>query len=254
MVTATMEDVRTMRGKAIVDSMGERIGKIDDVYFDEQTSQPEWALVHTGLFGTKSNFVPLTNMQMAGGDTVQVPFRADQVKNAPKVEADTDLSSEEEQELYSYYGIDWRQSQSGTILPGQEAQGQRQAPETMTRSEEQMQVGTAKRPSELVRLRKYVVTENVQQTVPVSHEEVRVEREPITEGTARQGAEMGESESEVTLMQEEPVVTKQVVPKEQVRLEKETVTEEERVTEPVRKEEVEVERQPAKGKDTERNR
>uniref|UniRef100_UPI0024369CA0 YsnF/AvaK domain-containing protein n=1 Tax=Arthrobacter sp. JCM 19049 TaxID=1460643 RepID=UPI0024369CA0 len=94
------------------------------------------------------------------------------------------------------------------------------------------------------RLRKYVVTENVTTTVPVSHEEVRVEREPITDadaaGTVR-GGELGEEEQEVTLHAERPVVDKEAVPVEKVRLDTETVTDEEKVTEQVRKERIEAE-------------
>ena len=102
-----------------------------------------------------------------------------------------------------------------------------------TRSEE---VGRA-------RLRKYVVTENVTETVPVSREEVRVEREPITEanvGNAMDGPAISEEEHEVTLHAERPVVEKEAVPVERVRLDKKTVTDQETVTE-VRKEEIEVE-------------
>ena len=103
-----------------------------------------------------------------------------------------------------------------------------------TRSEE---VGRA-------RLRKYVVTENVTETVPVTHEEVRVEREPITDanvGNALDGPAISEEEHEVTLHAERAVVEKEAVPVERVRLDKTTVTEQQQVTEGLRKEEIEVE-------------
>jgi uncharacterized protein (TIGR02271 family) len=113
----------------------------------------------------------------------------------------------------------------------------------MTRSEEELRVGTTERKRGRVRLRKYVTTEQVQQTVPVQRERARVEREPITDANldaATSGPEISEAEHEVILREEEPVVEKRVVPRERVRLDKDTVTGEERVAEEVRKEQIEV--------------
>ena len=112
----------------------------------------------------------------------------------------------------------------------------------MTRSEEQLRVGTQSREVGKARLRKYVVTENVATTVPVQREEVRIEREPITDanrGDALDGPALSEEEHEVTLHAETPVVEKDVVAKERVRLDKDTVTEEVQVDESVRKEQIE---------------
>jgi len=116
--------------------------------------------------------------------------------------------------------------------------------DAMTRSEEQLHVGTRQRETGRARLRKYVVTENVTQTVPVSHEEVRVEREPITDanrGDAYEGPAISEEEHEVVLQGQEVVVDKDAVPVERVRLDKETVTEQQTVSEEVRKEKIELE-------------
>ena len=114
----------------------------------------------------------------------------------------------------------------------------------MTRSEEELHVGTERREAGRARLRKYVETENVQETVPVRHEQVRVEREPITDANrdaALSGAEISEEEHEVTLYEEEPVVEKRTVPKERVRLDKDVSTDEETVSEEVRRERIEAE-------------
>jgi len=73
---------------------------------------------------------------------------------------------------------------------------------------------------------------------------VRVEREPITAANvddATAGPEISEQEQEVVLHEEEPVVSKRAVPKERVRLEKETVTSEEQVSADLRKEQIEAE-------------
>ena len=113
--------------------------------------------------------------------------------------------------------------------------------EAMTVSEERLRVGTEKRERGRAWLRKYVVTENVTKTVPVSHEEIRVEREPITDanvGAAKSGPDIGEEEHEVVLHEERPVVEKDVVPTERVRLNKETTTHDENVSGEVRKKKV----------------
>ena len=95
--------------------------------------------------------------------------------------------------------------------------------DAMTRSEERLNVGTRSEEVGRARLRKYVVTENVTETVPVSREEVRVEREPITDanlGNAMSGPAISEEEHEVTLHAERAVVEKEAVPVERVRLDK----------------------------------
>ncbi|GAA4810300.1 PRC and DUF2382 domain-containing protein [Streptomyces ziwulingensis] len=140
---------------------------------------------------------------------------------------------------------------AGTAGPADTA-GDRGAPgrtgmrddNAMTRSEEQMRVGVERRESGRARLRKYVVTEEVQQTVPVRHEEVVVEREPITEanrGAALDGPEITEAEHEVTLHEERAVVETETVPVERVRLTTEEHVEEETVRGQVRKERIETE-------------
>ena len=113
----------------------------------------------------------------------------------------------------------------------------------MTRSEEELRVGTAERETGRVRLRKYIVTDEVQQTVPVKREEVRLEREPITDANrdaALSGGDLTEEEHEVTLHTEEPVVEKRTVPKERVRLGKDVEVEERTVSEDVRREEIDI--------------
>jgi uncharacterized protein (TIGR02271 family) len=116
--------------------------------------------------------------------------------------------------------------------------------DAMTRSEERMHVGVEQHEVGRARLRKYVVTEEVEQTVPVRHEEVRVEREPITDANrdeALSGPELGEAEHEVTLHEERAVVETETVPVERVRLTTEEHIENETVRGQVRKERIEAE-------------
>ncbi len=228
-------------------SDGEKFGKITEIYEDPQTSQPEWATVHTGLFGMKSNFVPLAGAS-PDGDNVRAQVTKAQVKDAPGVEADGELSEQEERQLFEHYGVPYTTEGSTTAqAPPQGGSGQagrRGGDEAMTRSEEELLVGKTQRETGRARLRKYVVTEMVTKTVPVQREEVHVEREPITDanrGDALDGPAISEEEHEVVLHEEEPVVEKRVVPKERVRLGKETIAEERDVSEEVRKEQIETE-------------
>jgi uncharacterized protein (TIGR02271 family) len=232
------------RGRTIVGRDGEKIGKIDGLYYDEQGGQPEWALVNTGLFGTKKTFVPIRGATPTGED-VRVPLTKDQVKDAPRIDADQELSEGEERRLFEHYGVPYTTAGSTTAQGSPDAApGQAGGDEAMTRSEEELRVGKAQRETGRVRLRKYVVTEEVQQTVPVQREKVRVEREPVTDANleqATQGPDISEAEHEVVLHEEEPVVEKRAVPKERVRLDKDVETDEEQVSEQVRKERIEVE-------------
>jgi len=239
-------EVYGWRGRTVVDRDGEKIGKFDEIYLDRETNEPEWALVNTGLFGTKSSFVPLKGAAPAGED-VRVAVAKDQVKDAPSIDADGQLSQREEAELYRHYGLEYSEADSGSDMPEATTPASGGRPgggDAMTRSEEELSVGTAERERGRARLKKYVVTEDVQETVPVRREEVRVEREPITDenrDAAMSGPEIAEAEHEVTLTEEEPVVEKRTVPKERVRLDKDVETGEEQVSEQVRKERVEVE-------------
>jgi uncharacterized protein (TIGR02271 family) len=221
-------------GRTLVDRDGDKIGKIDELYEDRQTGQPEWALVTTGLFGTRKSFVPLRDAR-ADGEDVRVPVEKAQVKDAPSVEADGELSEIEEQQLFKHYGVGDDPSE------GHDASGPT-TDDAMTRSEEELRVGTERREAGRARLRKYVVTEHAQRTVPVRREKVRVEREPIDEGNvddALDGPAISEEEHEVVLHEERPVAETEVVPKERVRMTAEEHTDEETVSADVRKERIE---------------
>jgi uncharacterized protein (TIGR02271 family) len=242
-VEMQVTDAYEWRGRDVVDSSGDKIGSLEEIYLDSDTGQPEWATVNTGLFGLKQSFIPLADAEPTRGKVV-VPYTKDQVKDAPSIDPDGELSAEEEESLYSHYGVGYEQPAVETPqTEGHDTSGPT-TDEAMTRSEEELRVGTAQRERGRVRLRKYVVTDEVQQTVPVRREEVRVEREPITDANVDQaldGPEISEEEHEVVLHEEEVVTEKRAVPKERVRLSKDTVVEEETVTDEVRKEQIEVE-------------
>jgi uncharacterized protein (TIGR02271 family) len=264
----TTEVAQTIVGYTAYDNEGNKLGKISEIYFDDDTSEPAWITVHTGLFGTKQSFVPLAGAAIGHDENVTVGYSKDQISDAPRVDADEHLSVDEENELYRYYGLADRASDTSHVASDVAGDGyatsakgnvadshagrahvaddghDTSGPETddaMTRSEEQLRVGTQTVETGRVRLRKHIVTENVTTTVPVSHEEVHIEREPITEANrdeALSGGDLTSEEHEVTLHAEQPVVDKETVPVERVRLSTDTVTGEEQVNEQVRKEEI----------------
>jgi len=264
----TRDDVLNWRGQDLYDNDGDKIGKIEEIYLDAETDQPEWAVVTTGLFGTKQTFVPIGDATQSG-ETLRVPFEKSTVKDAPNIDADGRLSQDEERALYQHYGREYSDFQgaggSGVLDtnrdsdrdrdlttdrdttgevggPGHDTSGPN-TDDAITRSEEELRVGTTERETGRVRLKKYVVEDEVTETVPVRREEVRVEREPITDanvGDATSGPDISEEEHEVVLHQEEVVAEKRTVPKERVRLEKDVETSEETVSETVRSERVDV--------------
>ena len=240
------QDVQQFIGRTAVDREGSKVGKIGQVYLDDQTGVPLWVTVATGLFGSRQSFAPLYGAQ-ASGDEVTLAVSKEQIKDAPNVEDDGRIDASEQDALYRHYA-GYLGEQHTSYGPG----GQAGAPgrdtsgpvtdDAMTRSEEHLRVGTESVEAGRARLRKYVVTENVSTTVPVSHEEVRVEREPITDANrdaALSGEPITEEEHEVTLRAERPLVAKEAVPVERVRLATETVTEDAAVNETVRKEQIE---------------
>lgn len=278
------------------DEAGDKVGKVGQVYLEEDTGEPGWVTVRTGFFGMKETFVPLNRAQLKP-EGLRVPLSKETVKDAPRIDTDSKLPPEREMELYRYYGMEANAPQGrpagqkrqtdgarpqesvDTRTPDARQQDLRRAERderdtrweesgqqsarpkdprpqnarkkgahhrdseddgSMTRSEEQLRVRTEQYEQGRVRLRKYVVTEQVETTVPLRHEEVRLEREPITDANrdrAMEGSDISEGEYEVTLRAERPVVKKETVPIEQVHLAKETVTEQQRVSGEVRREE-----------------
>ena len=268
-----------LSGKNVVGPDGESIGKIKDVYESTDGGGGTFATVTTGLFGGGASFFPLDAAELRG-DEVVVPYSKSFIKDAPRVENDEELTAPEEQRLFEYYSQAGSGGAPVTGTSGAHPGTGRSASETavprgtdrkdvdgdgvfddvqdtavgrdtsglttddaMTRSEEQLRVGTEKVETGRARLRKYVTSETETRTVPVSREEVRVEREPITDANmpnAMDGPAISEEEHEVVLTEERPVVDKEAVPVERVRLDTETVTEQVTVNEEVRKEQIDM--------------
>ena len=277
-------DIDDMVGAEAVDESNEKIGKVGQVYVDSDSDNPTWVTVKSGLFGTSETLVPLDGADFFDS-ALHLAVSKDRVKDAPRVEPDGELTPQEQQRLYEYYGVasgvSGQQSFDDTTtydtttddaafsdsaLDADRDQGVREqgvtgqefadqgvtgvghdtsGPNTddaMTRSEERVKVGTQQVESGRARLKKYVVSEQQTVTVPVTREEVRIEREPITEanrGAATDGPALSEEEHEVVLTEERPVVATETVPVERIRLAKEEVTEQRDVTTDVSHEEIE---------------
>jgi sporulation protein YlmC with PRC-barrel domain len=203
------ENVLEWRGCDVIDSDGDKVGTLEQIYLDEQTKKPEWAIVTVGFMGRRSTFVPLIGA-MREGDMIRVRYDKDLVKDAPKVDPEGGLSQDEEEQVYRHYGLDYSRAESESGLPdspaagetgaaagrraetetsaGAEAQGARgDAPERRDETAPGRDAPDPERATvpgapggaggEVVgrlRLRKYVVTEHV----PVQREEVRLEPEP----------------------------------------------------------------------------
>lgn len=261
MTLANMSNPDAMTGASVNGRDGSTLGKIDAIYYDNDTNKPEWAAVKSGLFGGHVSLVPLQDGSW-DGNALTVPFDKEALKSAPHHDPDSELSATEEEELYSHYGMsssggapasaeatqrtsgDRRRDRAGEPgIRGRDTSGPT-TDDAMTRSEERLRVGTEEREAGRARLRKHIVTENVTTTVPVAREEVTLEREPITDanrGDALAGDDLSEETHEVTLTEERPVVDKETVPVERVRLGTETVTDDQQVGETVRKEVIDAE-------------
>ncbi len=259
----TLHEIQNWTGEDAVGPDGEKVGTFDHIYVDRETGEPTFAAIKSGLLNRNVSIVPIQGAESHDGH-VHLAYDKAKVEGAPSVDADSALGEDEEAQLYEYYGISGYAQYEGpdheTLVehdrtreiaepapaPEPEPVGRDTSGPTtddaMTRSEEQLRVGTQSREVGKARLRKYIVTENVTTTVPVQREEVRIEREPITDanvGDALDGPALSEEEHEVTLRAETPVVEKDLVAKERVRLDKDTVTEEVQVDETVRKEQIE---------------
>ncbi|NUP28649.1 MAG: PRC and DUF2382 domain-containing protein [Nocardia sp.] len=260
------QHVEDLIGDAVYDLGGAKIGKVKRVYVDNASGAPTWASVSTGLF-SEDSLVPLAGAQMRDDPTeLQVRVHKEAVKTAPHLAHDGLITQDSENDLFVHYGVDpnragWeeygrhagtgtgRESRAGGPAgttgtaapePTRPDMPTTRRPEFLVRSEERLNIGTRQEVSGHARLHKYVVSEEQTVTVPTSHEEVHIEREPITD-TSALPADFGEQEQEVTLHQDRVTVDKEKVPVERVRLVVAQVEEDQTITETVRKERIEIE-------------
>lgn len=249
--------IENLYNASVFDASGDKIGGVKQVYIDDVTGQPKWVTVNAGWFGTNETFIPLQDATIAG-EEIRVPYEKDFIKDAPNLAEDGHLEVEQEQELYRYYSLtsgyeyDTAAAQTDQVAAEQrvaddaavnrEAAVNRDAEGTVTAHEERLNVGKEQYEAGRVHLRKHVVTENQTVNVPLQREELVVERTPL-DGTTVVDGKIGEdtAETEITLHAERPVVSKETVATEQVSVGKQVVTENQQVSDEVRKEHIEVE-------------
>jgi uncharacterized protein (TIGR02271 family) len=211
------------------DRGGERLGRVDALFIDAD-DRAEYIGVKMGLLGTRSTLIPWAAVTRADEERGRLEVAVDKetASNGPAFEDDQEITPELERRVRGHYGIE--RAAEGEIR--------------VQRSEEELVAGTREREAGAMRIRKRVRTDRERIEVPVRHEEVSVERVPVS-GEATE-AQIGEDEVPVT--EEEVVTDKRAVAKEEVRLRKDVVEDTEVLEEDVRREEIEVE------DDTERGR
>ena len=241
MDTQASEQLRAARGLPVFTFEGDNVGSVEDVFFDIQTRRPAWLAVAVGTLSPRRVLIPVERAQLRDG-AVHLPYESPMIKGAPHVALD-EITPEQEQELYAYYGVQERAevTESLRLAEVQRQQtGQEVRPaRTVTRHEEELEVSKESVEAGSVRVVKRVETEPVEVDVELQRETARVVREPVDEEVAE--AAFVEEEIEVTLTEERPVVTKRTVAKERVGLAKDVVTTHEVVQEQVRKERIDVE-------------
>jgi len=223
-------------GTPAADSAGDPVGPVVQVYLDDTTGEPRWVTV--GQPDGVIRFAPVYGSRIDRG-TLQLAVTAELVGRAPAVSADGHISAEQSQALFRHYDGHLGAPASGHTGPQPTDPSAEDT--SMTRSEEQLHVGTEQVASGTARIRKTIVTEQVHQTVPVTHEEISMQRDPITGGDggpAAAGGQIAEQDYEIILHAERLIVTKEVVPVERIRIAKTVVTEQQDIDETLRKEQI----------------
>ncbi|MFC3849829.1 PRC and DUF2382 domain-containing protein [Corynebacterium hansenii] len=278
----TEKNIKDLFNATAYDRNGDKLGSIKEVFVDDNTGQPTFIEVGHGLFGMASSLVPMRGHRLSGDELKLAfdKDRIKDAPNLDADEHLTPEDQRRIYEHYRLtdardeerYASDDRRDRdhgrreaaagagagagAGLGAAGERAEsrpgqvhdhpdhGHRDhaGDDAMIRSEERLNVDKQNVETGEVRLRKHVVTDTETVEVPVTREEVRVEREPITDADARdlsgRDAAIGEDEASVTLHEERVNVSKESVPVEKVRLDKETVRDTETHTEEVRKEQI----------------
>ena len=245
-------------GYTEVDESGSKIGKVDDLFLDEN-DQPEYLGVKMGFLGTSSTLIPadITTVNNEQG-FIEVSQPKSTVQDGPAFDDDREITPEYENEVRSYYGLgavdsieergtygDYDGEHSGAVTTSDlEDEDELR----VQRTEEELRAGTREREAGALNVRKRVRTDRERIEVPTKHEEVSVERVPV-EGEATE-AQIGEDEVSVPVTEEEVVTEKRAVAKEEIRIRKDVVEDTEVVEEDVRREEIDVEDATERGSGT----
>ncbi len=247
-------EVSAAIGSTAYGTDGDNLGTVEHFFVDDRTGAPTWVAVATGLFGTRHSLIPAAEATFADGG-LRLPVSKQAVRSAPDIGDTAHLGAAEEEQLRRHYST--AAAEPAPAPPMATAPLHSPAPAddgAMTRSEERLAVGTERVAATRVRVVKYVITEEVQVTVPVRREEIRVEEVPIDAADDGPGeslvpaGEVGPAHEalpdEIILHAERPVVSVEVVPTERVRVRTETVAGQATVTDRVQRERIAVDEQP----------
>ena len=240
-------------GHKVLDAGGNKIGQAGQLYMDHTDAHEQWVMVKGGLLGGRTHFAPMHGASMVAED-LRLAYDKSLIDSAPELDGSRQLSAEEELALYRHYGLGRTDGGGGMTATGASASsaaamslgGERLGSENgyLTRSEERLHVSKERLEAGHARLHKYVTTERIEKTVPVSHEEVRVVREMIVPGSPEAAAAVADwkaADQDVVLHAERTVVSKESVPVERVRMRIEEVTEDMTVTDEIRVEHIDFE-------------
>ena len=272
-------NIQDLANATAYDKSGDKLGSVKQVYINDSTGQPDFVEVGHGLFGMGSSLVPLRGHQITG-EELRLAFTKDRIQDAPNIDDDAHLSDEDQAVIYRHYGLEGAQNvetydsgdhdrdrPAGRDTAGAGAAGlaggaaydrtddriggrtgagvdTTEDADSMTLSEERVNVDKENVQTGEVRLRKHVVQDTQTVEVPVEREELHIERTPVdgdrADRAADRGGILGENETTVSLSEERVNVTKETVPVEEVSLHKETVRDTETVREDVAREELDV--------------
>lgn len=249
-----LEELQSARGSDVIDAQGEKVGELEDIYYDDDSGQPEWIGVKSGMINKTKHLVPLEGAQQSDG-SLRIAYPKDRVEDTPEID-DEHISPATEAELYRIYGL---QAPMGYAADDQasalDEPAMGQAGETrsepmagrsgdtdeagVTLHEEQARIGKQRRPAGTARLHKWVETDTVTEDVALQQDRAEVRREPVNE--AAPGAELREETVEMELGREEPIVEKETRATERVALDRETDIDHEEVSTRIGREHAEVE-------------
>jgi len=241
------QQVPRLKGQTVFDSTGERLGDVQRVFYDQATNEAAWITV-PGVDAHEA-FIPMAGSRLGPpGLTVAVP--KDMIVGAPAIAAGPELTAADAAQLDRYYtgmlSLAPEAPPAGGPQPKPQPTTETAQPTELTSFEERVQVGTEAMESGTVRLHKTVVTEPVETTVPVRHEELHIERVPVDSPAPTAGHQFEEECVEVTLHEERPIIVKETVPIETVRVSTATDSDERPVSDQVQRERIEVDDQRAR--------
>ena len=266
--TTAADQAHTLLDSKVVDQNGNDFGTVHSFWADPQSGKLQFFGVKTGWLFGQNHVIPVDKAEIDEANrTVRVPYTTDFIKDSVSIDADSEISDEQEQEIYRYYNMGGQAASASTAytdtaMTDRSAATATNLTSTETRtpardtarattsdkdsievplSEEEIKVGKRTVSAGQVRLRKIVRTEVVNQPVEIRHEDVVVERIPASEvrsGTAT--SDFKEQTIDVPLSREEAVVSKESHVTGAVRLNKTSESETQNVSETLRKEDVEV--------------